>query len=111
VTILDRARHGRLGNLPHCGTCLDTVATAFRAERGDPEAVLFASDNRGAIHVREITHRNILRLRQETVLAREPLPVVATKRAPDPGAATAEWGGGHAAMSLGVSAGIAASLG
>ena len=89
LSLPDIARHCRLRNFEHLAACLETITAAFREVRQDPEASLFASDQRGGLYIHEGTHSSIARLWHELVLgetgqatARSVLPMRAAATQP-----------------------------
>jgi hypothetical protein len=68
VSLPSIARHCRVRNFEHLTTCLETITGAFREVRRDPEASLFALDQRGGLYVHEVIHHNIAKLWHQLVL-------------------------------------------
>ncbi|CAH2604448.1 conserved protein of unknown function [Rhodovastum atsumiense] len=67
VAIPDIMRHAQIGELEHLAACLDRITVAFRAVRGDPEAVLVAFDQGGGCYVNTATRRSIQAIRRQVV--------------------------------------------
>ena len=59
LAITDMMRHTQIGDVQHLGACLEAIGTAFRAVRGDPDAVLVAFDQRGGCYVHAGTQHSI----------------------------------------------------
>ena len=68
LSLPDIARHCRLRNFEHLAACLETITAAFREVRQDPEASLFASDQRGGLYIHDGTRRSIAQLWHQLVL-------------------------------------------
>ena len=62
--------HVRLTDVDHLAAGLDEIGRAFRAIRGDADALLFAFDQQGGCYVHETTRRSIRALWQALVTSR-----------------------------------------
>jgi hypothetical protein len=69
IGIADILRHTRIGEGSRLAACFQAINAALQEIRGDPQATLFAFDQRGTCYVHEATHRNIRQLWQDFVAA------------------------------------------
>lgn len=84
VAIPDMLRHTQIGDVQHLAACLDAIAGAFRAVRGDPEANLVGFDQHGGCYVHATTRQSIQAVWRQ--LARQSAPVGPAAEAPPPAA-------------------------
>ena len=69
VNLGDVMRHLQLADAEQLFTCLDVINQAFQQIRSDPEASLFAFDDRGHIYLHNMTYRGIRQVWQQLVTA------------------------------------------
>lgn len=69
VSMVDVMRHLQLADAEQLFTCLNMIDQAFQEVRRDPEASLFAFDDRGHIYLHNTTHRSIRQVWQNLVIA------------------------------------------